>query len=407
MKNQVLVVVFILFPLFHFAQTYFEPGYFIDNNGNKKEVFIKNTDWNNNPDFFEYKLSETGQVLRNDIDNVKEFSIEGKRKFIRQTVGIEITKNNADVNSLSTDRNPVFEERTVFLEALLVSNVSLYSYRDNNKMLFFYGTPEIETPAPLIYKKFLRNDGRVSENNEYKQQLLNLLKCSALSTDDFQKASYKKANITALFKTYYACEQLDYISYGSSKKIKLQVELQSGVNMGSFSFSPPRQWQIGKESQTTFRAGVAIELVLPFNNNKWAILFEPSYTYFSSDFDGAYYVTQATAVDVPMTVDYSAIDLPVGVRHYFFLNEDHKVFLNMLLSVNLTMNNSVTRESYITEPMDIGASSTNAVFGAGYNFKNRYSVELRYNLNRNLPLSIEDWSASYGGLSLVLGYRIF
>src|SRR5690554_8165540 len=113
MKNFRLSLIFLLFPLFHFAQTHFEPGYFIDNSGNKNQVLIKNADWNNNPDYFEYKLTNDGAVLRNDIDNVKEFSVESKRKFIRHTAEIEVTKNNADVNTLSTNRNPVFETRTV------------------------------------------------------------------------------------------------------------------------------------------------------------------------------------------------------------------------------------------------------------------------------------------------------
>src|SRR5690554_430767 len=175
MKNHRLLIAFLLFLLFYFAQTSFEPGYFIDNGGNKQQVLIKDIDWNNNPVFFEYKLTENSEILRNEIEKVKEFSVEGKRKYIRHTAEIEVTKNNADVNSLSTDRNPVFEKRTVFLEVLLEADKSLYGYRDHNKMLFFYSTTESEAPIPLIYKKFLRNDGRISENNEYKQQLLNLL----------------------------------------------------------------------------------------------------------------------------------------------------------------------------------------------------------------------------------------
>src|SRR5690554_1064225 len=150
MKGHRLLLVFLLFPLFHFAQTYFEPGYFIDNSGNKNQVLIKNADWNNNPDNFEYKMTTDGAVLRNDIDNVKEFSVGGKRKFIRQTVEIEVTKNNADVNALSRDRHAVFETRTVFLEVLFDAEKSLYSYRDNNKMLFFFSTSESETITPLI-----------------------------------------------------------------------------------------------------------------------------------------------------------------------------------------------------------------------------------------------------------------
>ncbi|HZH70158.1 MAG TPA: outer membrane beta-barrel protein, partial [Flavobacteriaceae bacterium] len=344
---------------------------------------------------------------RNDVDNVKEFSVENKRKFIRHTTEIEVTKNNADVNTLSKDRSPVFETRTVFLEVLFDAEKSLYSYRDNNKMLFFFSTSESETVTPLIYKKYLRNDGRISENNEYKQQLLNLLNCPALSTNDFQKATYKKQVITGLFITYYACKEQDYVSYGSSKKLKVHFNLRAGMNMANFSFNPPPQWEIEKVSQMTFRIGAEFEFVLPFNNNKWSALFEPSYSYFSSDFAGAYYVTQATAVDVPMTADYSAVDLPVGLRHYMYLNEDQAVFLNLLFSVNLTMNNGITRENYITEPMELGASSTNLIFGAGYRFMDRYSIEVRYNLNRNIPIDIEDWSASYGGLSFILGYRIF
>ena len=62
--KQVLALFILLFLSFNtFSQVTFEPGYIIDNSGQKTICLIKNNDWKNNPESFDYKINEAATVL--------------------------------------------------------------------------------------------------------------------------------------------------------------------------------------------------------------------------------------------------------------------------------------------------------------------------------------------------------
>lgn len=84
-----------------------------------------------------------------------------------------------------------------------------------------------------------------------------------------------------------------------------------------------------------------------------------------------------------MTVDYSSIEIPVGFRHYMFLNENSKLFLNLGLKVDLTIKGDLYSEPANLVDLDI-SSQTNIVFGFGYKFKDKFSAEVRMQTNQEL-----------------------
>lgn len=106
-----------------FSQIVFENGYFINESDQKINCLIRNVEWMNNPTSFQYKLSREDSVQKADTKTVKEFSIIGESKFIRATVKID--KSSNILEKLSSDRNPVFVEETLFLKLLVEGNASL------------------------------------------------------------------------------------------------------------------------------------------------------------------------------------------------------------------------------------------------------------------------------------------
>ena len=57
------------------GQVSFDKGYFITNNNQRVECYIKNTDWGDTPKDFRYKLTETGETLKGEISDTREFGI--------------------------------------------------------------------------------------------------------------------------------------------------------------------------------------------------------------------------------------------------------------------------------------------------------------------------------------------
>ena len=111
-KNVALILIILAFSLKGYSQIIFEKGYFINNSNQKIECLIKNNDWKNNPETFEYKLSENSEPAIADVKSAKEFGIYSISKYIRSTVKIDKSKENLD--DLSYDKEPTYVEEVLF-----------------------------------------------------------------------------------------------------------------------------------------------------------------------------------------------------------------------------------------------------------------------------------------------------
>src|SRR5690606_25081600 len=133
-----------------FSQIVFEKGYFIDESNQRIECLVRNVDWRNNPTEFEYKMSEDSDLLRASIGTVTEFGVDNVSKWVRATVDID--QSGDGLNDLSKERNPVFEEKRVFLKVLIEGKASLFLFREGNLTRFFYRKDDSEI-RQLVYKR--------------------------------------------------------------------------------------------------------------------------------------------------------------------------------------------------------------------------------------------------------------
>ncbi|WP_227740356.1 hypothetical protein [Salegentibacter sp. BLCTC] len=117
MKKQALFLLFTILSLNCFSQITFEKGYYIDETNQRLNCLIRNVDWRNNPNKFEYKLSEEAEIKTASLNSVKEFAIKGVSKYVRSEV--EIDRSSKNINKLSTEKNPVFQKETLFLKVLV------------------------------------------------------------------------------------------------------------------------------------------------------------------------------------------------------------------------------------------------------------------------------------------------
>ena len=103
-------------------------------------------------------------------------------------------------------------------------------------------------------------------------------------------------------------------------------------------------------------------------------------------------------------VDYRSIELPIGLRHYFFLNEQSKLFVNGAFILDFIDDAFI----YFN---DVPTFKLNAILnyglGVGYQYNNRFGVELRYHTNRELIKDFASWSSNYQTVSFIFGYSLF
>jgi hypothetical protein len=398
-----LLVLMSVIPLNNlYAQIDFEAGYFIDRNGARVNCLIRNLEWKYNPPEFKYKATSDGETLTGTLETIQEFGIFSARiKYVKAS--IKVDQSSGDMAYLSASRTPDFKIETIFLKVLVEGKASLYEYSFGNELRFYYSL-DTKLFEPLIYKKFY-SGGHVLENDSYKQQLYNALSCSGISQGKFENIQYRKKDLENIFIQYNKCVQSSLLLYTPTKKKDwLHFSVRPGLSYQSFKVN--NSVNVNKStsfsSQVGFRLGLEMEFVLPYNKNKWRILFEPTLRNYKAD-------DNEVNLNRVAEVKYNSIEMPVGLRHLFYINTTNSFFVNALFAYDLPFNSTINfydASNNVVDDLEI-AGRTNFMVGAGYNWANKFSVELRYSTPRNILGNVVYWRSTHQGISVLAGYRLF
>lgn len=394
------------------AQVKYEEGYIIDNSGNRTQVWILNKGWRDNPAEITYKRSADGEVQTAGVNEIKEFGIGDYAHYRRYLTAIDQSRNQVD--KLSTTAEPEYRNSTVFLKTLVEGKVSLYSYREGINVRFFY-TNEDGKPEPLVYKKY-REGLNVAVNNNYRQQLYSNLNCRSLSGDFYRKMEYTEDDLVEYFEAYNACMNNDYrVIADQRQRGEFNFYVKGGMQFSSISVE---RGMSAKGAELSFKPGVLFgaeaEYVLAFNRNKWAIFIEPTYQAYALE-RAVVNTTSFEFLDAHLTLDFKFISTAGGVRHYMFLNENSKLFLNAGVVYDIPLKSRVYLDlgnKYQLQPeLDKVETEIYLTGGFGYNYSNRLSAEIRYYPSKVLLGEKEvpenyyfDWEAKVSTLAIILGY---
>ena len=393
MKKLFLLIILISFPIF--AQINFEAGYLTNNNDIKTECFIRNIGWYKNPTEIEYKLNENEVSKIAKIAEIKEFNIGNSYKYKR--FKLKIDRSSSDINQLSTDRNPLYNEETLLLKVLVEGEANLYEYQDVNLIRFFISTGNHETVEQLVFKEYKNEDtSQIGENNYYKQQLRNNLKSDQLTLSDFENVPYKKTKLVDLFVKFNTTKETK-TTILETKKDKSAVNLKAiaGVNAAFLSFGNNNNalsdYTFG--TKTVFVIGLEVENIFSFNQQKWSIYANPNFQ--------SYKKNEINNSNQSIQADYTFLELPFGVRYYMFLNKKSQLFLDAGVAFSVTSKSTI---QYSGTALDV-SNTTNLFTGLGYK-SGRYDIELRYNFCRGLLIEYQNWNSTYSSVGILLGYKI-
>lgn len=389
-----------------YSQISFENGYFINESSKKINCLIKNVDWKNNPTEFEYKLSQNDTVQTATIHSVKEFGINNVSRYIRAKINID--RSSDQIADLRSDKNPKFQEELLFLKVLIEGKASLFLYADGSLIRFFYKIIDSEI-TQLVYKRYMA-DNDIAKNEYFKQQLFIPLRCEAIQLNELENLRYNRTDLERLFTKYNECVGSHYINYEPKQKRDLfNLNIRPGLNYSSLKIQNTTSGSLDTDfgSNIGIRFGIEAEFLLPFNQNKWSIIIEPAFQYYNSE--------QSKETDiisggrVLLKVNYKSIELPIGVRHYFFLNDESKLFTNISYVFDFPNNSSIKllrNDGSLHSELEI-KSRWNLAIGVGYKYKDRYSLEIRYNTKREILSDYLLWNSNYNSLNMILGLSFF
>ncbi|MBS7786292.1 hypothetical protein KIH23_03200 [Flavobacterium sp. CYK-55] len=411
MKNITYAFV-LLFGLIVNAQIKFEKGYYINNNKQRVEGYIKDQDWKNNPSDFEFKtnLNET-QSQQIQLFEALEFGIEGVSTYRRFEVKIE--KTVADSNFLNSESEPQWSQETLFLKVISEGSATLYQYKKANLQKFFFQLKN-EPVQQLVWIKYIDTENQqIKSNSQYKRQLFAQVNCG-MDMPYFDKIGYSKSDLVKHFEQYNVCKGDVIKVVEKTTKGSFHLKSALGVFLTKLSIADINNYKnLGTDisGKLVPSIGFEAEYILPFNKNKWSLFIHPNYQKYSvqKSYEKANLISSIDpTVQYELEADYSFIELPIGLRHYMFLNSNSKIFLDAMINLNFTTAGNMVfyREDSKIDDLEISAPSGYAV-GLGYNYKNIGSIELRYNLVRNILANYNQWEANYSSVGIIATYSLF
>ncbi len=385
-----------------FSQISFEPGYIINKNGDKIDCLIKNLEWKNNPKEFTYKISENSEELTGNLQNVKAFFTENSKYVLFNT---DIDRSSDVLSEGTTDKEPQYKNEIFFLKALVEGKASLYVYTGETITRYFY-TVDGSNAKQLIYKKYMiaGHEPEYGTNTKYKQQLWENLNYPSLTMKEVENTEYTAGNLMKIISAYNSANNSANISYKQvTPKSLFHIGLRAGPRfadaslVSSSSYNQPAQvGPIDFGNKTGIRVGISIELVLPFDKSKWSLFLDPNYQAYSSE-------VKYKAYNVSMKFNF--VEIPIGVRHYFFLNDKSKIFANAIYNFGIGH-----EEPLVFEDPNINNISTSykgtASLGGGFKF-DKISAEFRYTFQQNYTEGYRYYTSAFHSFSFILGYDIF
>ena len=404
MKKGLFLILFFTIYFKSFSQIVYEEGYLINNSNEKIECLIKNNDWKRNPSSFEYKLTTEGAVQTGDIQSVQEFKTINSPKFIRAIVQVD----ESSLSNLDEDPSPKFVAKQIFLKTILEGKASLYSFEDKSMKRYFYAIDDSEIEQ-LVYKKY-KNGNAISENAQFRNQLINTLVCPSFTFQEFQNIGYTQKELESIFIKYSECTNSTFTTNEKTEKSNsFHLTIRPGISSQNLEIENPENAieKVDFDNTLGYRIGIEAEFILPFNQNKWGILVEPTFQSYNADKSAR--TGTATEDNYLVSVKYKSIELPIGFRYYMFLNNNSKLFFNLSYITDLSLASKIefTRTDGAQIPALEIKSGGNFGIGAGYRYKNKLTVELRHHSNREILGGYHNWTSNYRTTHLILGYTLF
>jgi hypothetical protein len=292
-------------------------------------------------------------------------------------------------------RDIKWNDETLYLKVLVEGDLALYQYEGTNIVKYFYSNGKHTTAEQLIFKEYV--DGTTIKNiSQYKQQLYNMMKGAFPSMAKFERLKYKKDHLTDIFREYneaVSATTTDYTKTQNQGKFALKITPGVGFTTLEIANEMIPNSYAKFDNKTSFRIGIELEYIMPFNNNKWSLFADPNYQTYKNE----------VAMDnYSYTLKYDFIELPLGVRHYMFLNDKSKIFIDAMYVLDFNLGGSQVQFNE-QRPLEITKAS-NYALGVGFNYE-RLSIEARHNFVHGILRSYPAWAADFSTTNIILGYR--
>jgi hypothetical protein len=419
--NFSVVSFFLLLSHFTQAQNSYKPGSIKFRNGDTKEVLIKYNAWKLTPQKINYKIPGNENINTVTIEDLNEFTINDIGRYVAADVRIDVSSKFD--KRISSSADPEWENQRILLEEIIGVGTRLYYHKTKSYARFFYQKEGSEDYVQLIYKAYMLRSSFRSYNRGYRKQLKDNFICPGQDVD-FKSLDFNYKTIINFFSDYNRCRGFE-VQTTNKPKAKINFGVMVGLSSYSGDFTKlPRilgnqltaQAVSDFESTVGLRLGIGGELVLPYQNNQWSMIFDGQYEQFTNK--GVFTDQTHVGIIVPFArgdqswnLDLSHFIFGLGLRRYIYTGTDQKLFVNAGVNLNFALQLSSSMELGAVDNIENAGDVTleiaerNSFFaGLGYSWS-KYSFEARYGMPRELLSTQSFLSSKYNSISLIFKYQ--
>lgn len=117
----------------------------------------------------------------------------------------------------------------------MLGNASLYHFEDAEMSRFFYSKEE-SAPVQLVFKTYVKEGNKLTQNKSYLQQLINDLSCEGHTESQVKMTSYNRKSLMKYFRLYNECTGNEFTGFEIERAgFAYNISIRPGVNYASFA----------------------------------------------------------------------------------------------------------------------------------------------------------------------------
>lgn len=375
-----------------FGQKNFVKGYVILPSQDTISGFVDDQNWERNPKVIHFKKTITGEMQRYGVQQIMGFGAEASNSYRKSIVQVDITPSRIEELLLVT--KPKLLTDTVFLLELVRGSINLYHLSDENHKNHFFIQQKNGSIEELIQRNYLVTKNRqqmLGTYNQYKDQLQYsfLTECPALQSR-IKQTPYSKTALKTLIEQYNLClNPKAHTEIKLENQHKLMFGFLAGANSTRYTFKGADAYMPNTkfDKQQNPMIGLAFQVALPYNRQKWSIYNELAWKrhYSKSTYEHTdRWIDEKSSI----TIKANYVGLTTLLR-YSWINKNYQPFINagfaINRAVNLDMQLQTQRNFYTYQTSYDGPYQENhrrnveigVVGGAGVKIR-KMAAEIRY-----------------------------
>ena len=389
------------------AQSNYQQGFVVENNGDTVKGSIDYKRWDRSPTKITFKSVAQSKVYA-PLD-IKSFKVADE---IYISAVVDVDRSPYKITELDNSPYPIYEKDTVFLQSLIQGEKSLLHLKDESSKNHFY-IVDNGSFVPLVYKQYTietkKSSKALAENKAYKGVLALYLRNVPDIQQKLENTRYNSGSITKLFEYYYEHSSTTMEYSNKRHDGRFELGIATGASLTMLDFSGPAEYlsELELEPSVNPVLGFFCDVKL-LRSNGWRISNDFFYSAFNFD--------DETSVQAPQ--GYTA----VAAFKFEYIKTAHMLQMNLLrkrslyIAAGFSTGFAFTHNSQTTIIYDGGGTKSTRDFDAskfdfgyvgGLGFHaSRWNVEARYEYSISGISNISALDSDLSRVFLFVKYRI-